>query len=161
SRGAARSGWGTPHAPPVARAAGTTTVRWRLRRVLAGRARPPTCASRDRGIVRGFRGGYPMDPRRLFSTLLLFLAPVGLSQAGQFLAPVEVVATSGVSGRVDLSWVDTNMGEKGYLILRSERSDGGFSGLDVTAPDSSSYTDQDVADGRTYFYRVRAVGRKS
>ena len=103
-----------------------------------------------------------MNPRYFAPiALFVFLVTGGFAHAARLVAPLELHATSGASGRVDVSWTDPNTGEKGYRIERSERPDGGFSPLAVLETDATSYTDLDVIDGRTYYYRLRATGGKA
>jgi len=68
-------------------------------------------------------------------------------------APTGLAATEG-DGFVTLAW-DKVTGATGYKLFRSYLSGGGFKKIaDVT---STNYTDDQVENGRMYFYVVRAV----
>lgn len=56
---------------------------------------------------------------------------------------------------VDLTWTDTNTGETGYRIERSDDSGATWDAVTVTAANATSYTNTSVADG-DYIYRIRA-----
>ena len=73
-------------------------------------------------------------------------------------APVLISAT-GSATSVELAWSDVE-GELGYRI---ERSDGtsGWIGIGSTGQAVTSYTDNGLASGTTYYYRVVAVASNS
>jgi hypothetical protein len=71
-------------------------------------------------------------------------------------APSNLSAS--VSGsNVSLSWTDNANNETGYEIERSNSSSGGYSTLASLGANTTSYSDNGLADG-TYYYRVRAKG---
>lgn len=56
-----------------------------------------------------------------------------------------------------LSWLDNSSSETGFIIERSDVSGARFTELITTIPNSTTYKDSCLADGRTYFYRVRST----
>jgi Abnormal spindle-like microcephaly-assoc'd, ASPM-SPD-2-Hydin len=65
---------------------------------------------------------------------------------------------SGVSHSVTLSWSGSASQIAGYNVYRSTISGGPYSKINNTLVTSTSYTDQNVTSGATYFYTVTAVG---
>jgi uncharacterized delta-60 repeat protein len=73
--------------------------------------------------------------------------------------PANLVATAIDSTDILLEWDDTTVGETVFNLQRCEGSGCDFSTATNVAlpPDSSSYLDADVCEGRTYRYRINAV----
>jgi len=70
-------------------------------------------------------------------------------------APSDLVAEAKSPGLVDITWSDNSMGEDGFKLERS--TDGtNFSPLQTLPRNSTSYSDESVAQGTTYTYRVKA-----
>lgn len=60
--------------------------------------------------------------------------------------------------KINLHWKEA-AGSNGYQIFRSDNKAGGYTEIDrVNGKTACSYTDTDVIPGRTYYYKVRAVG---
>ena len=75
----------------------------------------------------------------------------------QLVAPTDLVATAPSGSQVVLGWQDPNASETGYEIERKTGSQGTYQNIRTTAADVTTYTDDAVAEGTTYFYRVRAI----
>jgi hypothetical protein len=76
------------------------------------------------------------------------------------LPPSSLGATATSSSTVALRWVDTNSRESGYLIERTLDPTGGFTVIATLGSNATSYNDAGLVAATTYFYRVRAYGRK-
>jgi hypothetical protein len=70
-------------------------------------------------------------------------------------APVLLSAT-GSATSVDLEWSDVD-GESGYRIERSPDGASGWAGIGTTGQGVTSYKDDGLASGTTYYYRVVAL----
>ncbi|MEN8156698.1 MAG: T9SS type A sorting domain-containing protein [Bacteroidota bacterium] len=71
-------------------------------------------------------------------------------------APASLDANASGSCTVELRWVDMSDNEDGFLMERSILPAGGFTPLDVIAPNSESYTDATTLNHTTYYYRLSA-----
>ena len=71
-------------------------------------------------------------------------------------APGSLTATAANSGEIDLSW-GSSSGATGYRVERSNSPTTGFSTLTTVSAPSSSYADQSVGAGSTWYYRVFAT----
>jgi len=58
---------------------------------------------------------------------------------------------------VDLSWTPSTSPVVGYNVYRSTNSNGPYDELNPNLVSSTSYTDQTVANGATYYYVTTAV----
>jgi hypothetical protein len=68
-------------------------------------------------------------------------------------APSNLVGSSTLSRKIDLTWTDNSSNEKGFKIERS--TDGiNFSRITTRGANVTSYTDSKRTSGRTYYYRV-------
>ncbi|MBI4835365.1 MAG: PQQ-binding-like beta-propeller repeat protein, partial [Planctomycetes bacterium] len=71
-------------------------------------------------------------------------------------------APSGLTGivlatnEIAISWTDTSSDETGFIIARKKEGEGFFSFLDAVISPASAYTDTDITDVVTYYYKVRA-----
>lgn len=79
------------------------------------------------------------------------------SASSDLTAPSGLVANAVDEATIQISWFDKTYSETGYLIERSESSGSGFSEIHTSSANETFYEDQGLADGRTYFYRVRAT----
>lgn len=85
----------------------------------------------------------------------------------QYMAYSNVVSTKAMPGKVKftkltaknskatLKWKKVS-GASGYLIYRSDRSDGGFTCINSLSGRKTSYTNTKLKKGQTYYYRIRA-----
>ncbi|MEM7107103.1 MAG: HNH/endonuclease VII fold putative polymorphic toxin [Bacteroidota bacterium] len=73
------------------------------------------------------------------------------------LSPSSLSITSSTSSSLTLSWADNSNNEDGFEIHRSLTSGSGFSLIQTTSADASSFTDTGLAPSTTYYYQVRAV----
>ncbi|QOV88077.1 fibronectin type III domain-containing protein [Humisphaera borealis] len=78
------------------------------------------------------------------------------------IAPTSLIHTAASTSGIDLQWVDNSAHETGFLVQHS--TDGGTTWEDVGTVadvdgtgDTTSLTDNDVVEGATYQYRVRAL----
>lgn len=61
--------------------------------------------------------------------------------------------------KINLYWKEA-AGSEGYQIFRSDQKAGGYTEIDsVNGKKACSYTDTNVVPGRTYYYKVRAMGK--
>jgi fibronectin type 3 domain-containing protein len=65
---------------------------------------------------------------------------------------------SSTNRAVTLSWTASSSSISGYNIYRSIVSGGPYAQVNSSILTTPSYTDQAVAAGSTYYYRVTAVG---
>ncbi len=65
---------------------------------------------------------------------------------------------TGTQHSVALSWSETGTGVAGYNVYRSTVSGGPYSKIDSATVVPTSYTDNTVTSGTTYYYVVTAVG---
>lgn len=63
------------------------------------------------------------------------------------------------SGSAILTWQDNSDDEMGFKIQRSVDNGTTYSLLDTVGANTSSYTDEDVSGGNTYYYRIYAFNR--
>jgi N-acetylneuraminic acid mutarotase/fibronectin type 3 domain-containing protein len=101
--------------------------------------------------------------RRLLATILLALGLIACTQAdrpaGVPSAPTNLRATVG-EGQVELSW-NASAGATGYNVYRSDSPNverNAENRQNATLVRTTSFTDTDVENGRTYHYAVTAVG---
>lgn len=85
----------------------------------------------------------------------------------QYMAYSTVVSTKAMPGKVKftkltaknskatLKWKKVS-GASGYLIYRSDRSDGGFKCINSLSGRKTGYTNTKLKKGQTYYYRIRA-----
>jgi hypothetical protein len=69
--------------------------------------------------------------------------------------PTVLAASAASPTRVNLNWTDNSANESGYKIERSTDNIT-FVGIATTAANAASYSDPTVAEGITYYFRVRA-----
>lgn len=92
------------------------------------------------------RGG--SDSAILQITVIASLAP-----------PTNLVASSTLAKRIDLSWTDNSSGESGFKIERSTNGTS-FSKLATVGANVTAYSNTGLRSGRKYYYRVRAYDSK-
>ncbi|HEY5749433.1 MAG TPA: GDSL-type esterase/lipase family protein [Chryseolinea sp.] len=80
---------------------------------------------------------------------------IEMSKKLLYAPPVEARYTQGTG--VSVSWVDNNATETGYEIYRSLTDENAYTLLTTAAASVTSYLDNTVAHGNTYFYKVRAI----
>ena len=71
-------------------------------------------------------------------------------------APTALSATTVDMNSIQLSWTENSANETGYRIERSLSPGSGYSEIDVVTSNVTSYTDNGLDPGTTYFYRVYA-----
>jgi fibronectin type 3 domain-containing protein len=60
--------------------------------------------------------------------------------------------------QVTLSWSESSSGVSGYNVYRSLVTGGSYTKLNPSLVKATSYTDQNVTAGNTYFYVFTSVG---
>jgi len=70
-------------------------------------------------------------------------------------APSGLVASAISSSQINLSWTGNSNGESGFKIERATTSPP-TTEIDTVGQDVTSYSDTNLAEGTTYYYRVRA-----
>jgi fibronectin type III domain protein len=86
-------------------------------------------------------------------------SPIG-SAAGALIPPVLLTARPSSSTSVDLTWQDANAHEAGYSVERSLAPASGFTSVAELGRDATTFRDTGLAAATTYYYAVRAIGRK-
>ena len=71
--------------------------------------------------------------------------------------PTNLITTSTSDLAIGLAWADNTTVETAYSIERSTSSGHSFTQIATTAANATSYTDNTVATGITYYYRVSAL----
>ncbi|WP_221407730.1 fibronectin type III domain-containing protein [Thermoflexibacter ruber] len=71
-------------------------------------------------------------------------------------APINLKATSPIQGQIVLNWDDNANDETGFKIERSTTSGSGFAEIAQVTANVTTYTDNNLQIGSTFFYRVRA-----
>jgi subtilisin family serine protease len=69
--------------------------------------------------------------------------------------PSDLVADAKSPGLVDVTWSDNSVGEDGFKLERSTNGTT-FSPLVTLDTNSTSYEDESVTQGTTYYYRIKA-----
>ena len=87
----------------------------------------------------------------------LFLVLTGSSGASPVSAPTSLAASAVSSSQINLTWVDTNSNETGYLVERSLSSSSGFVQIASLPANTQSYSNTGLAAATTYYYQVRAA----
>ncbi len=71
-------------------------------------------------------------------------------------APTNLTATVNSCTEVTLSWTDNSDNEEHFVIERKEEG-GTYAKLATVDPDTTTYTDSTVEEGKTYYYKVKAT----
>ena len=72
-------------------------------------------------------------------------------------APANLFAVAVSSSQINLTWTDHSTNETGFQIERKTGAGGTYALIVTTAANVTTYSNTGLADGTTYFYRVRAV----
>jgi peptidyl-Asp metalloendopeptidase len=75
-------------------------------------------------------------------------------------APTNLVATSTVGKRIDLSWTDNSTGETGFKIERSTNGKS-YSQIATVGANTTAFSNTGLRSGKKYYYRVRAYSGTS
>lgn len=67
-----------------------------------------------------------------------------------------LVATATSNSTVNVEWVDNSNNELGFIIDRSNNNNSNYFTIDTVGINVENYTDQDLASGTIYFYKVAA-----
>lgn len=73
-------------------------------------------------------------------------------------APTSLSATAVRPEKVQLNWTDASDNETMFIVERAEGTPGIFNEIIQLPPNTTSYIDSTVQAGRSYYYRVRALG---
>ncbi len=74
-------------------------------------------------------------------------------------SPLDTPAnlTGGItSNKVELNWTDNSSGEEGFIVERSEGVNSLYLEIARLTGSTTSYSDQNIVNGRKYYYRVAA-----
>jgi cysteine-rich repeat protein len=99
----------------------------------------------------------------MLTVICLFFLLMFRVSAEALVAPGNLEAVAVSPGQVNLIWIDVNpvkAGVFGYSIERSLTATGGFVVVGASRKKIMSYTDKGLEQAMTYYYRVRAVGKK-
>lgn len=97
--------------------------------------------------------------REIVQTVNVGAEPTSL---GIFIGQIPPNAPSGVeaavesNNRIQLEWSDNSSDELGFEIERKVDNDDEYEPFETTAPDAESFTDENVTETNTYYYRIRA-----
>jgi hypothetical protein len=83
------------------------------------------------------------------------------SLAAAISAPTNLTATALSGSAIELRWRDRSTTEIGFEVERSLSSTGGFARVATVAKNVKSYVSSGLESGRTYYHRVRALGRRN
>jgi len=75
--------------------------------------------------------------------------------------PFELVAWPTSASQISLSWIDMSTDEVGFTVERSEDGVGGWTTAGSVGANVTSLNDTGLAEGQTYYYRVKAIGSPS
>ena len=79
------------------------------------------------------------------------------SATTQISPPANLFATAVSSSQINLTWTDQSNNETGFQIERKTGTGGTYALIVTTAANATTYSNSGLAEGTTYFYRVRAV----
>jgi len=88
-----------------------------------------------------------------------YATPTGGGGPGELPPPTNLTATaSQIEGvwQIDLNWQDNSTDEDGFSIERKEGVSGTYSEIATVGANVKTYTDSNLTEGKTYYYRVRA-----
>lgn len=71
-------------------------------------------------------------------------------------APTELVLQNSAFNEITLNWKDNSTVEDGYIIERKQEPETSFSLRDTLKKSGGQYVDQQVENGQTYTYRIKA-----
>ena len=80
-----------------------------------------------------------------------------VAAAGTPSSPTNLSATATSASSVALNWTDTASNESGFRVERASNGTGPFAARATLGSGVTSYSDNSVVEGLTYFYRVIAV----
>lgn len=72
------------------------------------------------------------------------------------LAPAQLMVTAQAGGLYQLSWIDNNPAEMGFLLEKSIGSTGDFGLLADLPANTTTHNEQNLAGGMLFHYRIRA-----
>jgi subtilisin family serine protease len=94
---------------------------------------------------------------RAVNSSLATASPYAYTQAAPLLAPTGLITTAVSPSQVDLSWSNASAAASGVEIQRSPDGQAGWITLAANAPGTAFSDTSALAEGTTYFYRLRAV----
>ena len=78
-------------------------------------------------------------------------------QAGTAPAAPRNVVVAFATNHVDVTWIDAPFNEDGFDVYRSDTESGTYTKIGTAAKNATTYADNNLADGATYFYKVKAT----
>jgi hypothetical protein len=79
------------------------------------------------------------------------------NNSSNFNAPTLLQSEAISNTQINLSWNDNTTNESGFVIERSLTSGSGFSEIETTAPNVTTYEDTGLSPETVYYYRVKAI----
>ena len=73
------------------------------------------------------------------------------------LPPGDVLARIVGLNEIELTWIDNSNDETGFEIWRSSGTNGNYTHIRTTERDETSYSDLDVSNSTTYYYKLKAI----
>ena len=71
-------------------------------------------------------------------------------------APTDVIASDVSDSRIQVTWA-AQSGVDHFSVERADAADGTYAQIDTASDSSTSYNDESINDGYTYYYRVIAI----
>ncbi len=164
--------------PPVARAGPDRTINLGQGVLLDGTASTDNVGivnytwrvERTGGLLYGSRVSYSPSAGGLWRVVLTVKDAAALESSDDVnvtalvddttppVAPIGIAAQTAGAGEILVSWTaNTETDLAGYLLSRSESSDGPFVRLNADPLPNTTYLDAGLAPGRRYWYKVQAV----
>ncbi|MFW2331453.1 MAG: fibronectin type III domain-containing protein [Nitrospinota bacterium] len=92
----------------------------------------------------------------------MFSPPVSATTKAAPLAPEGLVATSNLPRNIPLSWrANPEIDIKKYEIYRSDRYSGDYTKIGTTDAKQIKFTDQKLANGAQYYYKIKVIDKYS
>ncbi|MBE7177544.1 MAG: fibronectin type III domain-containing protein [Mucilaginibacter polytrichastri] len=114
-----------------------------------------------KGVVPNAAGEITFGVQRAAGSTFAFLNALAIESEvndGTLTSPDSLRAITKSKTGVQLNWNDNSTGETGFEVSRASASDGPFAVVATTAANATTYTDNGLAAGTRYWYRVRALG---
>jgi hypothetical protein len=109
-----------------------------------------------RGINNNQYWSGTIDDVRIYNTALTATQVQALATVPPT-APTGLSASMASSTSINLSWTDASTNETGFQIERSTTSGSGFSLINTTSANATSFNDTGLNPGTTYYYRIRST----
>ncbi|KAF0151708.1 MAG: putative S-layer protein [Ignavibacteria bacterium] len=74
-----------------------------------------------------------------------------------FYMPSDMKLTKASANKIQITWKDNSKSEAGYIVERKIKGEAQFKELNKTAANIVTYTDDNLADGKIYYYRIAGL----